>query len=130
MGYLLKMFGLLIATFIFFSPQVYSKITLQEDQYVVVAEKMAAPVGGIDAIKKKIEYPPAAKQLKIQGRVIVLVLINEKGGVDDVKVVRGIGGGCDEEVVEAVKNHKFTPAENEGVPVKSKLSLAFQFKFE
>jgi protein TonB len=101
-----------------------------EEDYVVFAEKMPAPVGGVEAIMKKIKYPPTAQKAGIEGKVYILIYINESGGVDDVKVVKGIGGGCDEEAANVIKGHKFSAAEHNGAAVKSKLSLAIQFKLK
>ena len=96
--------------------------------YLPVAEVMPAPVGGMNAIRKKITYPDFARKAGIQGNVYVLAFISEGGDVDNVKLVKGIGGGCDDEVIDAVKSSKFTPGTNKGTPVKVKLSLAFSFK--
>ena len=54
----------------------------------------------------------------------------ENGDVDDVKVVKGIGGGCDEATIEAVKKTKFTPGKLGGKPAKVKMSLQIQFKLK
>ncbi len=100
----------------------------QPDPYVPFAEEMPQPVGGAPAIYKNIKYPNMAKQAGIQGKVYVLIYINERGGVDDVKIVKGIGGGCDEAAIAGVKETKFSPAKNGGKPVKAKLSMAIEFK--
>ncbi len=71
-----------------------------------------------------------AQKAGIEGKVYLLVYINESGGVDDVKVVKGIGGGCDEEAANVLKGHKFSSAEHNGAAVKSKLSLAIQYKLK
>ena len=99
-----------------------------EEEYLVAVDKMPAPVGGVDAIMKKITYPSAAQKNGVQGKVYVLVYINEKGEVDDVKVVKGIGAGCDEEAANTIRKSKFTPGMNNGVAVKTKFSLAITFK--
>lgn len=101
-----------------------------EEDYVVFAEKMPAPVGGVESIMKKIKYPPMAQKAGIEGKVYILIYINESGGVDDVKVVKGIGAGCDEEAADVIKGHKFSAAEHNGATVKSKLSLAIHFKLK
>jgi len=99
-----------------------------EEEYLVAVDKMPAPVGGVDAIMKKITYPSTAQKNGVQGKVYVLVYINEKGEVDDVKVVKGIGAGCDEEAANTIRKSKFTPGMNNGVAVKTKFSLAITFK--
>jgi protein TonB len=89
---------------------------------------MPEPVGGLPAIYQLIKYPEVAKRAGLEGKVYVLAFINENGDVDDVKVVKGIGGGCDEATVQAVKQTKFTPGKMAGAPAKVKMSLQIQFK--
>jgi protein TonB len=101
---------------------------MQGTDYLAFAEKMPEPVGGLKAIYEKITYPEIAKRAGVQGKVYVLAFINENGGVDDVKVVKGIGGGCDEAAVDAVKSSKFSPGVSEGKPARVKMSLQIQFK--
>lgn len=103
----------------------------QDDGYLTMAAEMPAPVGGLPAIYKHItEYPKVAKAAGLQGKVYVLAFINEKGDVDDAKLVKGIGGGCDEAAVNAVKKTKFNPGKQEGKNVKVKMPLAITFKIE
>lgn len=99
-----------------------------EDEYLLAAEKMPTPVGGFESIMKKISYPDMAQKTRTEGKVYVLIYVNEKGDVDDVKVVKGIGFGCDEEAVKAIKKTKFIPGVDKGISVKAKFSLALTFK--
>jgi len=103
-------------------------ITFGEDDYIIGVEKMPSPVGGIESIMKKIAYPSAAQKNKVEGKVYLLVYVNENGGVDDVKLVKGIGSGCEEEAIEVIKKTKFNPGVNKGINVKTKLSLSIPFK--
>lgn len=100
----------------------------QEDPYLPFAQVMPQPVGGLEAIYKKIDYPEIARKAGIEGKVYVLVYINEKGGVDDVKVLKGIGAGCNEAAIDGIKAVKFSPGKNNGAAVKTKLSLSINFK--
>lgn len=99
-----------------------------DDQYVLAADKMPEPVGGPAAIVKKVVYPPIARDTRIEGKVYMMIYINESGNVDDVKIVKGIGAGCDEAAIKAIKETKFSPAMNGNTPVKAKLSFAITFK--
>lgn len=112
------------------SAKQYKNINYEGGVYLAFAEKMPEPVGGLQGIYKLIKYPEIAKKAGIQGKVYVLAFINENGGVDDVKVVKGIGGGCDEATIKAVKQTKFSPAAAEGKNVKVKMSLQIQFKLK
>jgi TonB family protein len=68
----------------------------------------------------RIAYPPMARQQKISGRVVILVLVNEQGGVADARVQKGIGGrsGIDTVVLDAVRRSRFRAATKNGIPVK------------
>ncbi len=99
-----------------------------DEEYEIGIEKAPAPIGGSDAITKKINYPESALKSKTEGKVYCLVLINQSGDVDDVKIVKGLGNGCDEEAIRAIKKTKFTPGQNLGANVKAKLALAIVFK--
>ena len=99
-----------------------------DEAYAVAVEKPAAPIGGMQAIVKMITIPPRAMELRVSGKVYLLIYVNEQGEVDDVKVVKGLGYGCDEAAVSAVKRSKFTPAQDKGIAVKSKFSMPIQFK--
>jgi len=93
----------------------------QEDPYKPFAEVMPEPVGGLESIYKNIAYPDLAKKSGVQGKVYVLVYINEAGRVDDVKVIKGIGAGCDEAAIDAIKKASFTPGKMNGAAIKTKL---------
>lgn len=100
------------------------------DGYLAFAEKMPEPVNGIAELYKHIEYPRMAQQAKVEGKVFLLCFIDENGSCNDVKVVKGIGAGCDEAASDAVKKVKFSPGQNEGKPVKVKLTLSVVFKLK
>ena len=89
---------------------------------------MPSPLGGIEGIYRLIKYPTEAIKNKTEGKVYVLAFINEDGNVDDVKVVKGIGSGCDEATIDAVKKSKFSPGKSGGKSIKVKMSLQIQFK--
>ncbi len=99
-----------------------------DEDYAIVVDKAPTPVGGLESIVRKIVYPEMAINTRTEGKVYMLIYINESGNVDDVKVIKGIGAGCDEESMRVIKKTKFTPGEQKGIPVKTKFSLALSFK--
>jgi periplasmic protein TonB len=103
-------------------------VLAQDDGYLSFAEVMPTPVGGIESIYKNITYPELARKANLKGKVYLLVYINEKGDVDNARVVKGIGGGCDEAALSALKKIKFNPAKSSGVPVKIKYAVAVEFR--
>ena len=98
--------------------------------YLATAEQMPAPIGGLAALIRKIKYPELARHARIEGKVYLMALINENGGVDNVKILKGIGGGCDEAAIAAVKATKFTPGKVKGKNVKVKVALPITFKLK
>jgi len=67
-----------------------------------------------------VNYPPMARQQRITGRVVILVLVNENGAPADARVQSGVGGrsGLDKAVLDAVRASRFRPATKNGIPVK------------
>lgn len=104
-------------------------IDLIEKSEAVLA---ASPTFNYDGyISQNLHYPNIAREKGIQGRVIVKFVVNEDGSVSNAEVVRGIGGGCDEECVKVVLGMpKWNPAIENGKAVKSSVSKPFIFKQE
>lgn len=86
------------------------------------------PVGGIESIMKKIQYPESAKQAKVEGKVYVKLFIDEKGNVAEAKIAKGVSADLNDAAIKAVKGVKFKPAKKNGQPVKVKVVLPIVFK--
>jgi protein TonB len=75
-------------------------------------------------------YPKEAREKMIGGTVIITAVVDEEGALEDAYVSQGVGGGCSEEALHAVKLLKhtgFVPAEVNGVPVKVKFDIPIRF---
>ncbi|MEM9983424.1 MAG: energy transducer TonB [Bacteroidota bacterium] len=55
-------------------------------------------------MEKNIKYPKEAKKQNIQGQVLLQFVVNKDGSIEQIKVVKGIGGGCDEEAVRVLES--------------------------
>jgi len=55
-------------------------------------------------------------------------VVDEKGNVVNPKIVRGIGGGCDEEALRVIKQAEFRPGTQRGRPVKVQYTLPINFQ--
>ena len=100
----------------------------KDELYKPFAQVMPEPKDGLESIYKQIKYPEVAQKAGVEGKVYLLIYINENGDVDDVKVIKGLGAGCDEAAIEVIKNTKFNPGKDNGTPIKVKLSLPITFK--
>jgi len=100
----------------------------EEPEIFTIVETMPELIGGMQAIYEHLRYPEIARKAGIEGRVVVQFIIDEEGNVVDPVVVRGIGGGCDEAAIEAVKQVRFTPGRQRGRPVKVRYSMPITFR--
>ncbi|NWF88591.1 MAG: energy transducer TonB [Ignavibacteriaceae bacterium] len=98
--------------------------------YFVAVEEMPEPIGGIAAIQSKIVYPEIAKRAGVEGKVYILAFVNEHGDVTKAEVIKGLGAGLDEAALGAVKQTKFKPGRQRGVPVKVQVSIPIVFKLQ
>ena len=89
---------------------------------------MPEPIGGMDAIYKKISYPKEAKENNIEGTVIIRVFIDRDGEVLDAVLLKGIGYSCDESARLAIFYHRFTPGLQRGQRVKVQMDIPIEFK--
>ena len=99
-----------------------------EEEIFIVVENPSVLIGGITVVQSHIEYPPLALKAGIEGRVIVQFVIDRTGQVLDPQVIRGIGGGCDEEAVRAVLQAKFQPGLQRGRPLTVRYTLPITFR--
>lgn len=102
----------------------------EEEEIFVVVEQMPELIGGIASVQKLIKYPEMAVMAGIEGRVVVEFIIDQEGNVRDPVIVRGIGGGCDEEALRAVSKAKFIPGKQRGKPVLVRFSLPINFSLK
>jgi protein TonB len=80
-------------------------------------------------LAQNIQYPKRAVDGNTEGRVLIGFIVNKEGEIDDVKVIRSIGDGCDEEAVRVIhKMPKWKPGKNNGrlVNVFYNLPVTFQ----
>ncbi|MBO6524366.1 MAG: energy transducer TonB [Balneolaceae bacterium] len=101
-----------------------------ESEIFVVVEQPPILIGGISAVQKTIVYPEMAMKAGIEGKVIVQFVIDKNGNVTNPFIVRGIGGGCDEEALRAVKEAKFKPGMQRGRAVQVRYTLPITFRLK
>jgi len=103
---------------------------LKDEDFVISANQMPSPIGGMVAIQNKITYPEIAKRAGIEGRVFIATYLDEKGEVVHTSVIKGLGAGIDETAMNAIKQTKFKPAIQNGIAVKSKITVPIVFKLQ
>lgn len=94
---------------------------------------IAEPNGGRRAFKKyletNIQYPQQALENKIEGKVTVQFTVTTDGALNEFKVIKGIGSGCDEEVIRLIKQGpKWYPSRKGDAAVDSRMRVRMRFR--
>jgi protein TonB len=116
-------------------PQDIEEEEIVEAEIFTVVESMPEFPGGMAKLMaylgNNIKYPPLAKESGIQGRVFINFVVETDGRISKVKVLRGIGGGCDEEAVRVVEAMpKWKPGMQRGKPVRVSYNLPVKFTLQ
>lgn len=119
---------------------------VEEEEFVIMADRMPVygdcDLEGDERIRRSctnrqllehtyatVKYPPLARDIELEGVVVVSFVVNKEGDVQDIKIVKDIGMGCGEEVVKALKTlKKFYPGKQNGRPVNVIYRLPVKFK--
>ncbi|UOE48939.1 TonB family protein [Mucilaginibacter sp. SMC90] len=116
------------------APATFSIASAQSgtNQVFTSVEQVPEFKGGINAFGKflmtNIRYPKEAHDKNIQGRVIATFVVEKDGALSDIKILRGIGYGCDEEALRVLKlSPEWKPGIQNGKPVRVQYSVPISF---
>jgi periplasmic protein TonB len=105
------------------------------DEIFTVVEETATPKGGMSAFYKYVgdkmngKYPAQARRMGVEGKVFVQFVIGKDGSISDVKVLKGIGAGCDELATKVMQEApSWNPGKQRGKAVKQRYTLPIIFK--
>ena len=107
----------------------------ETDEIFQIVENPATFKGGIAAfyqyVQKNMRYPSQAQRMGLEGKVFVEFVVGKDGKITDVKVLRGIGAGCDEEAIKVLKNSPaWSAGRQRGRPVRQRMVLPITFKLQ
>jgi TonB family protein len=110
-----------------------ARISEGADEVFDITEVQPEPPGGMEGwnnyLMTNLKYPKEAMELGIEGTVIVVFVINKDGSIRDAEILRGIGGGADEEAIRVVmESPNWSPAYQRERPVASRMRLPVRFK--
>jgi len=99
----------------------------------VMVSQQAEPHGGWDGFKrylmKNLNYPSTARRQQVEGKVYVSFVVSPQGEITQIKVIKGIGFGCDQEAIRVVERlPDWSPARRGGRPVAVRMVLPIVFK--
>jgi len=104
-----------------------------EKEEEIPTMELAVPAGGRAAYKqyleKNLRYPERALENNIEGRVTVQFTVDPSGKMRDFNVLKGLGFGCDEEVIRLIKQGPvWTPTKKNDEPVTDKVKVRMRFR--
>ncbi len=117
-----------------FTPiQIEEEEEVEDDVIFTVVEDQPEFPGGEEArqrfLENNLRYPTMAREAGIQGTVFVTFVVETDGSVTDVRVLRGIGGGCDQEAVRVVEMMpRWEPGRQRGQPVRVQFNMPIRFR--
>lgn len=102
---------------------------IKEDVIQEYVQQMPEFEGNIsEYLGRNIQYPPAAREANISGRVVIKFVVNEDGSISGAKVIKGIGGGCEEEAMRVINGMpKWRAGKANGKAVKVYFTLPVRF---
>ena len=100
-----------------------------------MVETLPIPAGGMAGwssyLSANLGYPTTARRKGVEGTVIVTFVVNTDGTVSDFELLKGIGGGCDEEALRIVRSSpKWTPGMQDGKVVRTRMGLPINFTLD
>jgi len=123
-----------LAEYEYTAPEMEEEEIVEAEIFKVVEEMPEFPGGTaklLEYIGKNIKYPMMARESDIQGKVYVNFVVEPDGSISHVEVLRGIGGGCDEEAVRVVQSMpKWKPGKQRGAPVRVQYMVPIVFKLQ
>jgi protein TonB len=109
-----------------------SKITEESDVPLVLVDQMPQFPGGeremLKFIKMNLRYPLSAQENGVQGTVLLNFVVNREGKIINLKVVKGIGFGCDEESIRVIEKMPiWSPGKQRGQTVLVSFTMPIRF---
>ncbi len=106
--------------------------TAPSTEIFTVVEQVPEFPGGMAALRQylasTLHYPDEARQKRREGRVFVQFIIDADGSIQNPRVLKGIGSGCDEEALRVVSAMpKWNPGRQNSRPVNVQFNLPIQF---
>ena len=105
----------------------------ETDKVYQAVEKMPEFPGGkqrlLDWVMKSIQYPAEAREMGIQGRVIVQFVVNKSGKAVEPVIVQSLHHLLDDEAIRLIESMpRWKPGEEKGEPVRVKFTMPINFR--
>ncbi len=108
------------------------KVDVEPTEEIFIAPEVEPiPEGGKEAfykfVSRNLKYPKRAQHTHTQGKVFVEFIVDTTGQVTNLKIIKGIGSGCDEEAMRVLALTRWQPGRQRGKPVKVRMTMPLNF---
>ncbi len=103
------------------------------DEIFMIVEEQPQFPGGIanfnQFIRANMHYPRNARSMSVEGKVYVEAIVGKDGKLTELKVLKGVGSGCDEEALRVIGlSPKWNPGKQRGNPVRTRIVIPIVFR--
>ncbi|WP_020606707.1 energy transducer TonB [Spirosoma spitsbergense] len=108
------------------------KLSLSDTTVYTIVEHQPEFQGGFGALKTymlaNVHYPAQAQEAKVKDRVFISFIVERDGTLSDIRMLKGVGYGCDEEAIRVIKSMpRWIPGSQSGEPIRVKYNLPVLF---
>lgn len=107
---------------------------INTDLWAVVNIMPTYPEGQAALIRfldQNLQYPQIAKDNKVEGIIVVQMVVEKDGSLTNLKVLKGLGSGCDEEAIRLIQlMPKWVPGSQQGTTVRVRYNLPIRFRIK
>ncbi|HEY3615301.1 MAG TPA: energy transducer TonB [Candidatus Sulfotelmatobacter sp.] len=100
----------------------------QKDDVIVYDRAIPGVTAPKPVYHPNAEYTDKARKKKIQGSVVVTIVVTDEGTVRDARIVSGLAKDLDKQALKAVSAWKFEPATKDGKPVAVRIRVEVDFR--
>jgi protein TonB len=118
------------------APTATGEVVKPAAPYISVEQMPELPSGGgqaaiVAAIQRAANYPSQALRNGVEGKVYVSFVVNALGDITDIKILKGLGAGLDEETIRAIKSlPRFTPGRQNGQAVSVQFNVPVTYRIQ
>ncbi|KOY84774.1 hypothetical protein AD998_00150 [bacterium 336/3] len=130
---MIKQWLIWLLFFVGFQGVLKAQNSINIDSVYTVAEQMPEPVGGYPKFYKYLDeniyYTQTAIDKKIEGYVFVQFIVNKAGKLENIKIVKGLGYGLDEEVIRVFEESPvWFVGKEKNTPIKVRMTFSVVFR--
>lgn len=108
----------------------YIEWSEHHSKFMTIHEELPNIIGGYEKLEEHLSYTDSAKSSGIEGAVIVWLVVTKDGKVKCPRVVKSLGYGLDEVMLQAISKVQFEPVKVDGRTIETGIAIPARFRLE